>query len=96
MTSTNYRMPAEWEPHEATWIGWPVNESDWPGKLPAVQSAFVEIVRHLASCEHVHILVPDENTKKDTAQNLQAAHVDLAAVERPRCARAAAECARCH
>ncbi|HVI10444.1 MAG TPA: agmatine deiminase family protein, partial [Candidatus Binatia bacterium] len=27
-----YRMPAEWEPHAATWLAWPHNHGDWPGK----------------------------------------------------------------
>jgi agmatine deiminase len=53
-------MPAEWEGHEATWIGWPSHASDWPGKLEAVEWVFVEIVRHLASGEHVHILARDD------------------------------------
>ena len=33
---TSARMPAEWEPHEATWIGWPHNASDWPGKFASI------------------------------------------------------------
>ena len=31
-----FRMPAEFEPHAATWIAWPHHGPDWPGKLPAV------------------------------------------------------------
>ncbi len=52
-----YRMPAEWEPHEATWIGWPHNASDWPGKLPLIPWVYGEIVRALAPGELVRILV---------------------------------------
>ena len=40
-------MPAEWEPHEATWLGWPHELTDWPGKFPPIPWAFAEIVRHL-------------------------------------------------
>ena len=36
------RLPAEWEPHEATWISWPRNASDWPGKFAAIPWAFAE------------------------------------------------------
>jgi agmatine deiminase len=54
--SNAVRFPAEWEPHDATWIAWPHNEDDWPGKLPAVQWAFAEIVRHLSGSERVEIL----------------------------------------
>ena len=55
-----YRMPAEWEPHEATWIAWPHNRSDWPGKFEAIPWIYAEIVRHLARVERVNILVNDE------------------------------------
>ena len=52
-----FRMPAEWEPHDATWIGWPHNTTDWPGKMSAVQWVYGEIVRHLSVRELVRILV---------------------------------------
>jgi agmatine deiminase len=50
------RMPAEWEPHRATWIGWPHHEPDWPGKLAAIPWVYAEIVRVLAAHEPVEIL----------------------------------------
>ena len=53
-------MPAEWEPHEATWIAWPHNRSDWPGKFGAIPWVYAEIVRHLSRSERVNILVNDE------------------------------------
>ncbi len=56
-----YRMPAEWEPHEATWIAWPHKRTDWAGKFPAIPWVFAEIVRHLHQCEQVNILVNDED-----------------------------------
>ena len=52
-----YRMPAEWEPHEATWIAWPHNRDDWPGKFGPIPWVYVEIVRHLSRVERVEILV---------------------------------------
>jgi agmatine deiminase len=57
MTST--RMPAEWEPHAATWIVWPHNPDDWPGKFQPIPWVYAEIVRHLSRVEDVHILVND-------------------------------------
>jgi agmatine deiminase len=54
-----YRMPAEWERHEATWLAWPHNPEDWPGKFQAIPWLYAEIVRLLAAHEHVHILVED-------------------------------------
>src|SRR5438128_10066951 len=52
-----YRMPAEWEPHEATWIAWPHQRDDWPGKFEAIPWVYAEIVRHLHLSEGVRILV---------------------------------------
>jgi agmatine deiminase len=58
------RMPAEWEPHEATWIAWPHNESDWPGKFSCIPFIYAEIVRHLARVERVHIIVQDGSAER--------------------------------
>jgi agmatine deiminase len=53
-------MPAEWEPHRATWISWPHHEPDWPGKLEPIPWVYAEIVRVLAAHETVEILCHDE------------------------------------
>src|SRR5436190_531669 len=50
-------MPAEWERHHATWIGWPHNKSDWPGRFGPIPWVYTEIVRKLAPAENVRILV---------------------------------------
>ena len=55
----SYHMPAEWEPHEATWLSWPHNADTWPDCLDAIQSPMVEIVAALAQVEQVHINVLD-------------------------------------
>jgi len=55
----NLRMPGEWEPHAATWLAWPHNRMDWPGKFAAIPFVFAEIIRHLARRERVEILVQD-------------------------------------
>ena len=52
-----FAMPAEWENHEATWLGWPHNPTDWPGKLEPIQWVYGEIVRKIAPGEIVRILV---------------------------------------
>ena len=65
-----YRMPAEWEPHEATWIAWPHNRSDWPGKFEPILWIYAEIVRQLARVEQVNILVDDEAMEAKTRQVL--------------------------
>ena len=43
-----YTMPAEWERHAATWLGWPHNESDWPDKLDTIRWVYGEMVRKLS------------------------------------------------
>ncbi len=53
-------MPGEWEPHAATWIAWPHNRTDWPGKFACIPWVYAEIIRNLARVEQVNILVNDE------------------------------------
>jgi agmatine deiminase len=55
-----WRMPGEWERHEATWIGWPHNTTDWPGKMAAIHWVYGEIVQKLSASERVRILVNDK------------------------------------
>ena len=69
-------MPAEWEPHAATWIAWPHHEPDWPGKLEAITWVYAEIVRALAPSEPVEILCHDERSRQLAVDNLSAHHVD--------------------
>jgi agmatine deiminase len=64
-------MPAEWEPHEATWIAWPHHEPDWPGKLAAIPWVYAEIVRVLAAHERVEILCHDEATREQAREALR-------------------------
>jgi agmatine deiminase len=52
-----YRMPAEWEPHAATWLAWPHEPSDWPGKFEAVPWVFAEIARALQDGERIRMIV---------------------------------------
>ncbi len=72
-----YRMPAEWEPHAATWIAWPHNTTDWPGKFAAIPFAYAEIVRHLAAVERVEILVNDADAEVRARRVLQQSNAPL-------------------
>ena len=65
-------MPAEWEPHRATWIAWPHHEPDWPGKLGAIPWVCAEIVRVLANHEQVEILCHDAAVIADAQAALDA------------------------
>ena len=74
-------MPAEWEPHEATWLAWPHEKSDWPGKFAPIPWLYGEIVRHLARVELVRIIVTDADAEQAVRRILRKCHVDVAAVE---------------
>jgi len=76
-----YRMPAEWEPHEATWLAWPHERSDWPGKFATIPWVYGEIVRRLARVERVRILVNDSEAQKKAQRVLLKSGADLGAVE---------------
>jgi agmatine deiminase len=69
-------MPAEWEPHRATWISWPHHEPDWPGKLGAIPWVYAEIARVLAEYEQVEILCHDNQVRDNAASALAAHGVD--------------------
>ena len=73
-------MPAEWAPHAATWIAWPHNPDDWPGKFQPIPWAYAELVRHLSQVEDVHILVNDEAAQKRATSMLHRQATDLARV----------------
>jgi agmatine deiminase len=74
-------MPAEWEPHVATWLAWPHETSDWPGKFAPILWLFGEIVRHLARVELVRVLVEDGDAERRARRILKKCHADLNAVE---------------
>jgi agmatine deiminase len=73
---SSYQMPAEWEPHEGTWLAWPHEKTDWPGKFATIPWVYCEIVKRLAQREQVHILVNDEAAQKNARKLLKSAHAD--------------------
>jgi agmatine deiminase len=58
-----YRMPAEWEPHESTWLAWPHFRDDWPGKFEPIPWVYAEIIRNLARHERVDLIVNDASSE---------------------------------
>ena len=76
-------MPAEWEPHAATWIAWPHNRTDWPGKFEPIPWIYVEIVRNLARVEQTNILVNDEASESKSRELLVGSHVLPEKARRP-------------
>jgi agmatine deiminase len=76
-----FTMPAEWEPHEATWLGWPHNESDWPGKLDAIRWVYGEMVRKISPGEVVRLLVRNKAEERFARSYLSRANCDLQRVQ---------------
>jgi agmatine deiminase len=79
--AAGYRLPAEWEPHQATWIGWPHNRSDWPGKFAPIPWVYAEIARAIAAGETVRALVESRAHEEGARRALSRAGVDLARIE---------------
>jgi agmatine deiminase len=74
-------MPAEWEPHEATWIAWPHNAGDWPGRFAPIPWVYAEIVRKLSRVEKVRILVASGAEEARARAILRKAGAAMDAVE---------------
>src|SRR5271166_5211708 len=68
-----YRMPAEWEPHAATWLAWPHYHGDWPGKFEPVPWVYAEIIRNLAKHERVELIVNNAAAARQARKVLERA-----------------------
>jgi len=79
--SLGFKMPAEWEPHEATWLGWPHELTDWPGKFAPIPWAFAEIVRHLSQVEGVYLLVENRSAESRVRTILKKSGANLSNVD---------------
>jgi agmatine deiminase len=74
-------VPAEWEPHEAVWIGWPHNRSDWPGRFGPIPWVYGEITRWMARGEVVRILVESARHEASARRLLDRIGADLSRIE---------------
>ena len=72
-TLTDYRWPAEWEPHDATWVAWPVNPNTWPGIFEKIPAAFAEFVAAMSRFEQVRILAGGDGVAESARPLLDAA-----------------------
>lgn len=79
--SSGVLMPAEWEPHEAVWIGWPHNPADWPGKIAAIHFVYAEIARRIAESEKVRIIVNDATHEVKATAVLRRSNVSRENIE---------------
>jgi len=75
-----YAMPAEWAQHEATWIAWPHQREDWPGKFAPIPWVYVEIVRLLQASEPVAIVAPYPRAAPRIRERLELAGIDAGRV----------------
>src|SRR5260370_27893863 len=78
---SGFRMPAEWEPHEATWLAWPHERTDWPGKFAPIPWVYGEIVQRLSRVEKVRILVEDAAAEKAARRVLAKCGANMNAIE---------------
>jgi len=76
-----FRMPAEWETHEATWLSWPKDPVTWPDRVPQAEEIFLQMIEALAPHEHVNLLVNDGRTEDNVTKRLRARGVDLKSVK---------------
>src|SRR5580698_8446912 len=72
-----YRMPAEWHPHAATWLAWPHNHGDWPGKFDPIPWVYTEIIRNLARHERVELIVNNAAAEKQARKHLEQANAPV-------------------
>jgi agmatine deiminase len=70
-------MPAEWEPHAATWLAWPHYHGDWPGKFDPIPWVYTEIIRNLARHERVELIVNDARAERQARKQLERANADV-------------------
>lgn len=75
LAKSHYHMPAEWEPHEGTWLAWPHNQEHWPGKFNSIPKTYAEIVRALATSEKVFICVNDGTMEDQARRTLTTAKI---------------------
>lgn len=65
-----YLMPAEWEPHQVTWVSWPHKEASWPGKIETIKPVYARMVAELSRSETVHVNVNDDRMEAEARKLL--------------------------
>lgn len=76
-----YRMPAEWEKQEATWLAWPHQKADWPGKFEPIPHVYTEILKNITSHQRVRLLVRNDVEKARALGHCELAGVDSAMID---------------
>ncbi len=76
-----YRIPAEWEPHKATWLAFPHNKKDWIGKFIPIRWVYAEIIKRISVSEKTRVMVESENHERKAKVILKSNGVNLDNVE---------------
>jgi agmatine deiminase len=76
-----YTMPAEWEPHAATWLGWPHNASDWPGKFEVIPWIYGEMIRKISAGENIRLIVRHQKDEQFARHIFQHVGVNLRKIQ---------------
>jgi agmatine deiminase len=76
-----FAMPAEWEPHAATWLTWPHFIRDWPGKFEPIHWAYGEMARKISAGETVRLLVRHGKDERLARHVFESAGVNLRKIE---------------
>ncbi len=81
-SALGYRLPAEWEKHEATWLSWPHNAETWPApaQLARVEETYIRMAEVLSHGEKVHILVAHEREEDTVRKKLSKAGAEISRV----------------
>lgn len=76
-----FYFPAEFAPHDATWLSWPHKEASWPGKIDTIFPVYAQFIKLVAEGERVCVNVVDEAMKQKALRYVQEAGADLSRVE---------------
>jgi agmatine deiminase len=72
-----FRMPAEWEKHDAIWLAWPYDPLTFPNRVRSVEQTYIQIIKEIHVSEQVNLFVTSQKTKRKIKNTLQSASVDM-------------------
>lgn len=75
--SLGFRMPAEWERHDAIWLAWPYDEATFPDRVRKVEQTYVSIIKSIHQSEDVNLLVLNQDVKNRISRMLKKENVSL-------------------
>ena len=68
----SYKMPPEWDHHEATWLSWPHNQEAWPaGALRKIQDIYTQMMEVILTGEKINLLVKDQRMREEVLERFR-------------------------